>query len=203
MKRWTIVVVAAISAAAPSVAVAQSPTRQDMAVYHRLYDQAAKRFGKLSGARGGPGCELGRTCHQAVTHEALVASEAVLRRMVYPASSSTSYHPVTYQPVHHYYHSSYSHSTYHSSYSAPVQSAPVYSSGSSGGGYCGAYQFDQSTWSSVGMSGSPCGASPAQQDAAAQKLYAQRGSQPWPVCGRFAPNWAAVRQCENSGSYAP
>lgn len=77
----------------------------------------------------------------------------------------------------------------------------VASSAPSSGGYCGAYQFDQQTWQSVGMSGSACGASPAQQDEAAQRLYRQRGSQPWPVCGRFAPDWAAVRQCENSGSY--
>jgi hypothetical protein len=73
--------------------------------------------------------------------------------------------------------------------------------GPSSAGYCGAYQFDQQTWQSVGMSGSACGASPAQQDAAAQKLYAERGSAPWPVCGRYIPDWAAVRQCENSGSY--
>jgi hypothetical protein len=80
-----------------------------------------------------------------------------------------------------------------------ASTGPSYSSN----GYCGAYQFDQSTWSSVGMSGSACGASPAQQDIAAQRLYAQRGSEPWPHCGYLIPNWAALRQCENSGSYAP
>jgi hypothetical protein len=51
-----------------------------------------------------------------------------------------------------------------------------------GNGYGGAYQFSQSTWSSVGMSGSPSSASPAQQDAAAQKLQAQSGWGPWPAC---------------------
>ena len=88
---------------------------------------------------------------------------------------------------------------YHAQRTYAPAAAPVVSSG----GYCGAYQFDQSTWSSVGMSGSPCGASPALQDQAAQRLYAQRGSEPWPTCGRFIPDWAALRMCENSGSYAP
>lgn len=75
------------------------------------------------------------------------------------------------------------------------------SSSPSSGGYCGAYQFDQQTWNSVGMSGSPCGASPAQQDAAAQRLQQQRGNQPWPVCGQGGASLAQIRQCENGGSY--
>ncbi len=52
-----------------------------------------------------------------------------------------------------------------------------------GNGYYGAYQFDQSTWESVGGSGSPASASPAEQDAAAQRLMQQSGSSPWPTCG--------------------
>jgi hypothetical protein len=50
--------------------------------------------------------------------------------------------------------------------------------------YRGAYQFDQRTWNSVGGSGDPAAASPAEQDYRAQILYNQRGAQPWPVCGR-------------------
>jgi hypothetical protein len=64
-------------------------------------------------------------------------------------------------------------------------------SGSSGGysantgnGFYGAYQFDLQTWQSVGGSGNPAAASPAEQDRRAAMLYAQRGSSPWPVCGR-------------------
>jgi peptidoglycan hydrolase-like protein with peptidoglycan-binding domain len=53
---------------------------------------------------------------------------------------------------------------------------------STGNGFGGAYQFSQSTWNSLGMSGSPATASPAQQDAAAQKLQAQSGWGPWPAC---------------------
>ena len=52
-----------------------------------------------------------------------------------------------------------------------------------GNGFYGAYQFDQQTWESVGGSGSPASASPAEQDAAAQRLMSQRGSSPWPTCG--------------------
>jgi hypothetical protein len=55
---------------------------------------------------------------------------------------------------------------------------------SPGGAYRGAYQFDYQTWGSVGGSGDPAAASPAEQDKRAAMLYAQRGAQPWPVCGR-------------------
>lgn len=54
-----------------------------------------------------------------------------------------------------------------------------------GNSYYGAYQFDTKTWKGLGYSGYPHQASPATQDEAARKLYASRGSQPWPVCGRF------------------
>lgn len=46
--------------------------------------------------------------------------------------------------------------------------------------YRGAYQFDQSTWESVGGTGDPAAASPAEQDYRAALLYQQRGGQPWP-----------------------
>src|SRR5664279_26589 len=52
-----------------------------------------------------------------------------------------------------------------------------------GNGYYGLYQFDQQTWQSLGHSGTADQYSAAQQTAAAERLYAQRGSSPWPVCG--------------------
>jgi hypothetical protein len=62
---------------------------------------------------------------------------------------------------------------------------------SSSGRYRGAYQFSQSTWDSVAASVLPeyVGVDPAQappsvQDTMARKLYEQRGSRPWPHCGR-------------------
>lgn len=55
---------------------------------------------------------------------------------------------------------------------------------SPGGLYRGKYQFDLRTWASVGGKGDPAAASEAEQDRRAQILYARRGAQPWPVCGR-------------------
>jgi peptidoglycan hydrolase CwlO-like protein len=55
---------------------------------------------------------------------------------------------------------------------------------SSSGLYRGKYQFDPQTWRSVGGTGDPAAAPVAEQDRRAALLYAQRGSSPWPVCGR-------------------
>ena len=54
-----------------------------------------------------------------------------------------------------------------------------------GNGYGGAYQFSPDTHRSVGGDGTPADDSPAEQDAAAQRLYDQRGAAPWPVCGQY------------------
>ena len=59
-----------------------------------------------------------------------------------------------------------------------------YSIVSSSGRYRGAYQFDYSTWAAVGGSGDPAAASPAEQDYRALLLLRQRGTRPWPNCGR-------------------
>jgi resuscitation-promoting factor RpfA len=48
-----------------------------------------------------------------------------------------------------------------------------------GNGYYGAYQFDLPTWRSVGGTGLPSDASPAEQDYRALYLYRMRGWQPW------------------------
>lgn len=54
------------------------------------------------------------------------------------------------------------------------------------GPYYGLYQFDLSTWRSVGGSGTPTQAGAAEQTYRAQLLYIDRGysSAPWPVCGK-------------------
>lgn len=62
------------------------------------------------------------------------------------------------------------------------ESGGNYSAVSRSGKYRGAYQFDSRTWQSVGGSGDPAAASPAEQDSRAAALYAKRGSQPWSVC---------------------
>jgi peptidoglycan hydrolase-like protein with peptidoglycan-binding domain len=48
-----------------------------------------------------------------------------------------------------------------------------------GNAHYGAYQFDLATWRSVGGSGYPSSASPAEQNARALILYRERGWQPW------------------------
>jgi len=55
---------------------------------------------------------------------------------------------------------------------------------SASGKYYGAYQFDLSTWRSVGGTGLPHRASPAEQDFRALYLYRMRGWQPW-TCARM------------------
>jgi len=50
-------------------------------------------------------------------------------------------------------------------------------------GHYGAYQFDLATWNSVGGTGLPSTASPAEQDYRALKLYRSRGWQPWECAG--------------------
>lgn len=53
-----------------------------------------------------------------------------------------------------------------------------------GNGFYGAYQFDLTTWRSVGGTGNPAHASPAEQDARAWALYQSRGLAPWPTPAR-------------------
>jgi peptidoglycan hydrolase-like protein with peptidoglycan-binding domain len=57
---------------------------------------------------------------------------------------------------------------------------------SASGTYRGKYQFSRATWQDLGGSGDPAAASEAEQDRIAAKLYAQRGTAPWPVCGAKA-----------------
>jgi hypothetical protein len=59
------------------------------------------------------------------------------------------------------------------------------------GRYRGAYQFDRPTWNGVAqrhypnLNGvDPAAASPFDQDKMARALWAERGRQPWPHCGR-------------------
>lgn len=51
------------------------------------------------------------------------------------------------------------------------------------GSYYGLYQFSPSTWASLGGSGLPSNASPAEQTSRAEQLYQRSGAGQWPVCG--------------------
>ena len=55
---------------------------------------------------------------------------------------------------------------------------------SASGQYRGKYQFSRATWQEYGGTGDPAAAPEAEQDRIAAKLYAARGTSPWPVCGR-------------------
>jgi hypothetical protein len=67
------------------------------------------------------------------------------------------------------------------------ESGGNYAAVSSSGRYRGAYQFDQQTWESVGGTGDPAAASPAEQDYRAKLLYQRRGARAWPTCGLNLP----------------
>ena len=56
---------------------------------------------------------------------------------------------------------------------------------SSTGKYRGLYQFSTETWRSVGGSGDPAAASPAEQTRRAQALLERSGAGQWPTCGRY------------------
>ena len=64
-----------------------------------------------------------------------------------------------------------------------------------GNGHYGAYQFDLATWRSVGGSGYPNRAAPAEQDARALVLYRERGWQPWQCASMLG-----LRADSNAGS---
>lgn len=51
-----------------------------------------------------------------------------------------------------------------------------------GNGYYGAYQFSLSTWASVGGTGNPANASPAEQDMRAQMMIDAGRRGEWPNC---------------------
>ena len=55
---------------------------------------------------------------------------------------------------------------------------------SADGRYRGKYQFSRTTWRELGGKGDPAKAPEAVQDEIAARLLAQRGTTPWPVCGR-------------------
>jgi hypothetical protein len=63
------------------------------------------------------------------------------------------------------------------------ESGGRYDAVSPNGTHLGAYQFDLPTWRSVGGTGQPHRATPAEQDFRALYLYRMRGWQPW-TCAR-------------------
>lgn len=71
------------------------------------------------------------------------------------------------------------------------ESTDNYSAVSASGQYRGAYQFDQATWDAVAgrhfpwlVGRDPANVEPWWQDAMTRALWSERGSDPWPICGR-------------------
>lgn len=65
------------------------------------------------------------------------------------------------------------------------------------GRFRGKYQFDTTTWASMGGTGDPALAGETEQDRRASLLLRARGTQPWPVCGRagsFSPGKTRLRR---------
>jgi len=54
---------------------------------------------------------------------------------------------------------------------------------STGNGFAGGLQFTQSTWEANGGSGSPAGASRAEQIRVAENVLRTQGIGAWPTCG--------------------
>ncbi|GLZ37250.1 transglycosylase [Actinokineospora sp. NBRC 105648] len=71
-----------------------------------------------------------------------------------------------------------------------------------GNGYYGAYQFDLPTWRSVGGTGSPHLATPAEQDYRALYLYRMRGWQPWECAGKLGLRADADARSRRVPTYA-
>lgn len=71
-----------------------------------------------------------------------------------------------------------------------------------GNGYYGAYQFDLPTWRSVGGTGYPHRASPAEQDHRALYLYRMRGWQPWTCAARLGLRADADARSRRVPTYA-
>src|SRR5659263_210480 len=53
------------------------------------------------------------------------------------------------------------------------------------GQFYGLYNFDQGTWNGTGRSGTADQYSAEEQTIAAQEVFGERGSSPWPVCGKY------------------
>ena len=103
-------------------------------------------------------------------------SVGVLRRMLSPATTSSTSTPATAAAT--------------GGATGSLEAIAVCESGGDptaiggGGTYRGKYQFTYSTWQSVGGTGDPAAAPESEQDQRAAMLLAQTGSGQWPVCGQ-------------------
>lgn len=190
MKKYLALALAA-ALLVPALANAKPPTKQHRSTYVELYRKAQKVAGKSA-----PGRDVlrdGVAGNRPATDTHVRKSIVVLRRMItpQPVVASPQSPPVVASP------------TYPAPVATPTSTSPSYSPASgaggdlasiracesggnygtsTGNGYGGAYQFDQSTWSAAGGSGSPAPASPSEQDRVAAHWIATGHRSAWPHC---------------------
>lgn len=160
--------------------------------YQHRYDTVAKRHGTRAPGRNI--VRYGMRNGRRASNRQIARSARTLRRMLTvvqapaaPAPSSTPA-PLTAAAE-------------RSIAPTAVQATPTGGGGGGcGAGYRGLYQFDCQTWRSVGGSGDPAAASPAEQRRRAAILQGQRGNSPWPVCGAGGKSLDAIAQCESGGN---
>lgn len=171
-------------AALAAVALCPTPAEAGLrSTYQYRYDAVAKRHGKRAPGRNI--VEHGmRNGKPATAHQIAVSSATLKRMLTVVRVVQTAPAPVALTA---------------SRERAIPPSTPA-PSGSCGVGYRGLYQFDCQTWRSVGGSGDPAAASPAEQRARAEILRSQRGNQPWPVCGQGGASLDAIARCESGGN---
>lgn len=157
----------------PQAAMASAPTPRHFGVYRYVYRHARAKFGLKA-----IGCKLGRTCHQPVTDAAVLTSTSILERMLYPASVTSS--PASYGAASVSYVPTASGALPYCTWGP--ESGGNWSAVNPSSGAGGRYQILPSTWSAYGGAGAPQDASPAQQTAIAQKIYATAGPSQWVNC---------------------
>jgi hypothetical protein len=177
------------TAALAAVVLSPTPAHAGLrSTYQARYDEVAKRHGARAPGRNI--LKYGMRNGRRASHRQLARSAATLKRMLTvvrrrpPARYAA---PVaTLSPTR--------------SVATTPTATPVASGGGGGcgGGYRGLYQFDCQTWQSVGGSGDPAAASPAEQTRRAAILRSRRGSSPWPNCG--GGSLASIAQCESGGN---
>jgi hypothetical protein len=180
---------AILTSALAAVVLSPIPAHAGLrSTYQARYDEVAKRHGARAPGRNI--LKYGMRAGRPATRAQLARSAATLRRMltVVRRTPSAGYAaPVAaLSPTR----------SVATTTPAPAATAPP--SSSCGGGYRGLYQFDCQTWQSVGGSGDPAAASPAEQTRRAAILRSRRGSSPWPNCG--GGSLASIAQCESGGN---
>lgn len=175
MKNIAIAGASALAVAAPAVAEAKPTTRHHARAYERAYHRVAHKFGRRTPGRNIVKAGMPRG-HRA-TDRQVVASLAILRRMLKPAqataSPSAEIADVSEQPS-----------------GSPLpyctwgpESGGDWTAVNASSGAGGRYQILPSTWELYGGSGLPEDASPAQQTAIAEKIYkGGKGASNWVNC---------------------